>query len=435
MSFIVAIDGPAGSGKGTITSRLAKKFNLTYLDTGATYRCVAKKFLDEKVDYNDTEKIKSILKEIKIEFKEDGTVLLDGEDVTKAIREPDVTKTVSQVSHILEVRLAMSDLQRKMGEKQDSILEGRDIGTYVFPNADVKIYLDASVEERVRRRVKQNKEKGIEMSEDEVRENIVKRDEQDKAADIGALKQAEDAIYIDSSNMTINQVVRKISKIVRKQKTNARRIAKGYKVRKETPWKKFVRGCVKYFLSGLYRLAFRVKQTGKDTLVNNKDEAFIVCANHLNYLDAAAIVLFTKRRIRFVAKADLYRKLMLSWLGHLFDMIPVKRDSGDIASIKMCLKCLKDKQVLGIFPEGTRKGMEKNVDNKNGAVFLADKANVRIIPVGIGGTFKPFSKVYVNYGEPIDVKEFKTSDDPNWMNKATEKVMSEIVLLSKKKGK
>ena len=160
MSFIVAIDGPAGSGKGTITSKVAKKFNLTYLDTGATYRCVAKKFLDEKVDYEDEEKIEKILKEIKIEFKDD-KVFLDGEDVTKAIREPDVTKTVSQVSHILKVRLAMSDLQRKMGEKQDSILEGRDIGTYVFPNADVKIYLDASVDERVRRRVKQNKEKAL----------------------------------------------------------------------------------------------------------------------------------------------------------------------------------------------------------------------------------------------------------------------------------
>ena len=434
MSFIVAIDGPAGSGKGTITSKVAKKFNLTYLDTGATYRCVAKKFLDEKVDYKDTEKIKSILKEIKIEFKDD-KVFLDGEDVTKAIREPDVTKTVSEVSHILEVRLAMSDLQRKMGEKQDSILEGRDIGTYVFPNADVKIYLDASVEERVRRRVKQNKEKGIDMSEEEVRENIVKRDEQDKAADIGALKQAEDAIYIDSSNMSINQVVRKISKIVRKAKNNARRIAKGYKMRKETWHKKAMRSFVKFVLHAVYCMFYRVKQTGKEDLNNNKDEAFIICANHLNYLDAAVIVLFTRRRIRFVAKADLYRKLMLSWLGHLFDMIPVKRDSGDLASIKMCLKCLKDKQVLGIFPEGTRRGMEKNVDNKNGAVFLADKANVKIIPVGIGGTFKLFSTVYVNYGKPIDVKEFKDANDPNWMDKATEKVMSEIVLLSKKKGK
>jgi cytidylate kinase len=188
MSFIVAIDGPAGSGKGTITSAVAEKFNLMYLDTGATYRCVALKILKEKVKLDDIEKIKEILANIKIEFKEDKTVLLDGEDVTKAIREPDVTNTVSPVSHILEVRLAMVDLQRKIASGKDSILEGRDIGTNVFPNADVKIYLDASVEERVKRRVKQNAEKGIEMSEEEVRQNIITRDETDKSAEVGPLK-------------------------------------------------------------------------------------------------------------------------------------------------------------------------------------------------------------------------------------------------------
>ena len=142
MSFIVAIDGPSGTGKGTITELLAKKFNFQYLDTGATYRCVTLKLIKEKVSLDDTEKIKEVLNEIKIEFK-DNKVFLDKEDVTKKIREKEVTNLVSQVSHIKEVRVAMVELQRRMSEGKEVILDGRDIGTNVFPNAEVKIYLDA----------------------------------------------------------------------------------------------------------------------------------------------------------------------------------------------------------------------------------------------------------------------------------------------------
>lgn len=429
MSFIVAIDGPAGSGKGTVTSKVAKKFGLLYLDTGATYRCVTLKLLKEKVDLKDTEKIKEVLKSIKIEFKDDKT-FLDGEDVTRAIREKDVTEHVSPVSHIPEVRLAMVDLQRKIAEKQNSILEGRDIGTNVFPNANVKFYLDASVEERAKRRIKQNKEKGIDIPEEEVIKNIAERDKLDKSSKIGPLVQAEDAIYIDSSKMSINAVVRKISKIVNKKLNDYKMIQNGYVMTKETGFKKFRRGCVKHFLSGLYHIGFRVKKIGTENL--NTDEGLIVCANHLNTLDAAGITLLNKQYIRFICKDDLYRFKSLAHLGHLFNVIPVKRNSSDLASVRLCLKALKNKEILGIFPEGTRKGMEKHADVKNGAVFLAYKAHVKIVPVGISGSFKPFSKVTFNYGDPIDVSQFKT-DDPNWMDNATKYLMDQIVKLSKVK--
>lgn len=427
MSFIVAIDGPSGTGKGTVTSKLAKKFDLLYLDTGATYRCVTLKLLNEKIEFDNIKGIVEVLKNIKIEFQDDKT-FLDGVDVTKKIREKEITDYVSQVSHILEVRLAMVNLQRKMSEGKNVILEGRDIGTNVFPNANVKIYLDASTDERVKRRIKQNKEKGIEMSEEEVRNNIIFRDKNDKSSSVGPLKQAEDAIYIDTTKLSINQVVRKISRIIQKEKDNYEQIENGYIMTKETKRKKAKRACVKVFLSGLYHLAFRVKRIGTENL--KSDEGIIICANHLNTLDAAGVVLLNKRYIRFVAKSDLYKIRILSWLAHLFNIIPVKRNTSDLASIKLCLKSLKNKEALGIFPEGTRKGMEKNAEIKNGAAFLAYKANVKIIPVGISGSFKPFSKVVFNYGAPIDVRKFKT-DDPNWMDKATEEIMKQIVELSK----
>ena len=169
MSFIVAIDGPSGTGKGTVTSILAEKFNLLYLDTGAMYRCVTLRLINDDIRLEETDKIKQVLQNIKIEFKidkqnkeEQKRVFLDGKDVTKEIREAKVNNMVSPVSHIPEVRYSMVELQRKMSFGKDVILEGRDIGTNVFPNADVKIYLDASVDERVKRRLKQNPETGVE---------------------------------------------------------------------------------------------------------------------------------------------------------------------------------------------------------------------------------------------------------------------------------
>ena len=428
MPFVVAIDGPAGTGKGTVTSYLAKKLDLLYIDTGATYRCVTLKLLKEKVDFEDKEKIKEILKNINIELTKD-KAFLDGEDVSLEIRKDPVNSNVSQVSHILEVRQSMVELQRKMSEGKNVILEGRDIGTNVFPNADVKIYLDASVDERVKRRLKQNKEKGIESTEEEVRKNIEFRDNNDKTAQVAPLRQAEDAIYIDTSDLSIKQVEDKLYKIVKSKKKDARWIERGYIQTKDTILKRITRKTIKVFLASLYHIVYRVKKTG---LENLEGEGYIICSNHINYLDAAAIVLLNKKKIRFVAKSDLYRFPIISFLGHIFDVIPIKRGKNDLASIKMCLKALKNNEILGIFPEGTRKGIEKNVKVKNGAVFLAEKAKAKIVPVGIGGTFKPFSKVYINYGKPIDITQFK-SDDPNWIDEASNYVMEQIIMLTNKK--
>lgn len=218
MSFIVAIDGPAGSGKGTITKLVGEELGLINIDTGATYRCVALETLNRNISIDDTEKIIQILDEIEIEFKntEGGKrVYLNGNDVTSKIRSKEVNQIVSQVSSIKEVRFKMVDLQRRLAEGKNVIMEGRDIGTYVFPNADVKIYLDASAEERANRRFKQNQEAGISMSYEEILQSIKMRDKNDMEKEMGALKQAEDAIYLDSTNLTIEQVKDKIVEIVK----------------------------------------------------------------------------------------------------------------------------------------------------------------------------------------------------------------------------
>ena len=214
MSFIVAIDGPAGAGKGTITKLVGEKLGLINIDTGATFRCVALNMIKENVDITDEAKIKEILKKINIEIRPNGEIFLNNEKVTKRIRENDVDNLVSPVSTIRIVREKLLDIQRKMAEGKNVIMEGRDIGTTVFPNADVKIYLDATPEERARRRVLQNEEKGIVSSYEEVLENIKDRDKRDSTREIAPLKKADDAIYVDSTNLNIEQVVEKIIGII-----------------------------------------------------------------------------------------------------------------------------------------------------------------------------------------------------------------------------
>lgn len=197
--MIVAIDGPAGSGKGTLAKMVADKLNFQYVDTGAMYRCVALKMLEQNIKMEDTDKIKEILKNIKIDLE--GTkVFLNGQDVSKEIRTVEVANFVSPVSTIDFIREKMVDWQRELAKDKDIVMEGRDIGTVVFPNADVKIYLDASPEVRANRRVRQNKENGIESSYEQILKDIMERDTRDMSRAISPLKKADDAIVVDTSD-------------------------------------------------------------------------------------------------------------------------------------------------------------------------------------------------------------------------------------------
>ena len=215
MSFVVAIDGPAGSGKGTVTKKVGEKLGLVNIDTGAMFRCVTLNMIEENINLEDEAKIEEILNKIEIDMKENGQIFLNGKEVTNRIRENDINKFVSPVSIIPDVRKKLLDLQRKVAQGKKVIMEGRDIGTVVFPNANVKIYLDATPEERAKRRMKQNQENGISGSYEEILESIINRDKKDMTREVAPLKRAEDAIYIDSSNMSIEETVEEIIKIIK----------------------------------------------------------------------------------------------------------------------------------------------------------------------------------------------------------------------------
>lgn len=220
MGIIVALDGPAGSGKGTITKIVAKRLGLVNIDTGAMYRCVTLECLNKNIKPEELEKINEILEKISIELKRDGDnqiVLLNGVDVSKEIRTEIIDENCAKFAAIKIVREKITPLQQKMGENADIIMEGRDIGTVVFPNADVKIFLDCSLEERAKRRYKQNIERGLNTPYEEVYNELIKRHKLETEREIAPFIQAEDAIYLDSSNLNIEEVTEETIKIIKEQ--------------------------------------------------------------------------------------------------------------------------------------------------------------------------------------------------------------------------
>ena len=221
MSFVVAIDGPAGSGKGTVTKIVAEKMGLVNIDTGAMYRCVTLACLEKNIDSTQLDKINETLENIEIEIKNENcnqTFYLNGKNVTKEIRFENVNKNVAKFAAIKEVRDKVTPMQREMGAKQDIIMEGRDITTVVFTNAYVKIYLDCSVEERARRRYKQNIEKNIEFTYEEVLVNIIERNKLETERETAPLIKADDAILLDSTNLSIEEVVDRIIEIINEKR-------------------------------------------------------------------------------------------------------------------------------------------------------------------------------------------------------------------------
>ena len=223
MGFIVAIDGPAGSGKGTITKLIAEKRNLVSIDTGAMYRCVALDCLNNEIESTNLDGIEKVLEKIQIELKKingEQKVFLNGKDVSREIREPKVDDVVAKYAAIKQIRDKVTPMQQKMGESQDIIMEGRDICTVVFPNADVKIFLDCSIEERARRRYKQDIEKGMSVNYEDILKEIKERHKLETEREIAPLVKADDAILIDSTNMTIEEVVNRVIEIIDEKKSH-----------------------------------------------------------------------------------------------------------------------------------------------------------------------------------------------------------------------
>ena len=211
--MIIAVDGPAGSGKSTVSKMIADEIGITYLDTGAMYRLFAYKLMKEKIDFSDREKELKVLEDLNIDMK-DNRFYLDNEDVTDKIRTREISSNASKISVVKEVREKMVDLQRAFSKSKDVILDGRDIGTAVFPDADLKVYLNADAEIRAERRCEELKNKGENVEYEEILREITTRDYDDMHREESPLKIAQDAVILDSTSLSAEEVKEKIKELI-----------------------------------------------------------------------------------------------------------------------------------------------------------------------------------------------------------------------------
>lgn len=216
--IVIALDGPSGSGKSTVAKFLSDKLNILYLDTGAMYRATALKALTLGIDTFDEEGVKTFINDIDLEIKyinKSQHTFLDGEDVSQKIREPHMSMAASNISSLKTVRLKMVEMQRKIASDISCVLDGRDIGSYVLPDADYKFFITASPEVRAKRRFDELKAKNFDVNYDEILKDIEKRDYNDIHRDFSPLVQAKDAVYIDTSDMNIEEVTNKILSFIK----------------------------------------------------------------------------------------------------------------------------------------------------------------------------------------------------------------------------
>ncbi len=425
MKINVALDGPSGAGKSTIAKAVAKKLEYVYVDTGALYRTIAYYVISSGFDAKDENAVVSCLGKINVKLEYIGGaqhVMLNGEDVSDKIRTPEISMGASAVSAIPKVREFLFGLQQDIAKHNNIIMDGRDIGTVVLPNAQVKIFLTATAEERANRRFKELQEKGDPSTYEQVLEDIKQRDYNDTHRDIAPLKKADDAVEVDSTKMTLDEVIDAIVKIINDktagesgsgddsgEKKSIRATRELMPVRPISKKKRlsfvkiFFYNLLRYITIFVYHCYYNIKWEGKENVP--KDGGNIFASNHRSYQDPVFTALGARVPISYMAKEELFHKnVFFTGLIKLFGAFPVVRGKGDMQVIDTSIEKLEKGRNLEIFPEGTRSKDGKVGKGKTGVALIAAVAQTKVIPVGInfeGEKLKFRSKVVVRYGKPI----------------------------------
>ena len=427
----IAIDGPAGAGKSTIAKAVAKDLGIIYLDTGAMYRATAYLALQKGIDPKDEQKVSEMLEDLKMDivYKDgDQRIIVNGIDATPYLREHYMSKAASDISALPCVRYKMVDLQRDFASKNDVVLDGRDIGTFVLPNANCKFFLTATPQERAERRMKDLQEKGETVDFDQLLQDIIQRDYNDSHREVAPLKQADDADYVDTTSMSIDDVVAHVKEVVHiktkkadstvqnteKQpstiipssemdKKTLARIKTYYKPEKSFAFYRFLR----VILRPIQMLVWPTKVIGAENA--KKVTGALFTCNHYSKMDSMIpyFVLF-KKEAHALAKYELFTNPVAGWFLHKMGAIPVRRGEADIEAVKQVLRVLKDGKQLLIFPEGTRnkEGTQQMAEFKTGTARFAIKAKVPIVPMIYYQSPKAFRKNWLYVGEPFTLEEY-----------------------------
>ncbi len=408
--FVVTIDGPAGSGKSTTASIIASRLGLAYLDTGAMYRAVTHAVIARGIDPGDAAAVSELAATLELEVRTIGgktTLFLDGKDVEGDIRTPEVSRLVSPVSRHEGVRRAMVRLQRFAGSRGGVVAEGRDTGSVVFPHAEVKVFLVADIEARVRRRLEQLGRMGIEQDSDAIRRNILERDAMDSGRALSPLLRPAGAFTVDTSGLTIEAQVALIEAEVLRQaeRISAMAVAPG----EPNPFARSAvyYGITKWIVHAVFRVGFGLRVYGREHL--RYRENYIFASNHLSNGDPLVVGCAFDREVWFLAKKELFRNRLFAWLIRSYHAIPVDREEIERKTMKRLFDLLGEGRSILMFPEGTRSRTGKLGDLKAGLGFVAAKSGVSIVPVCVTGTNRLFDclirrrKLSVRIGPPIRI--------------------------------
>lgn len=428
-----AIDGPSGAGKSTIAKGVAKRLGLVYVDTGALYRTVGLYALRCGADTTSADEVMPLLDGMSVELKYvngEQRVLLNGEDVSDVIRTNEISMAASNVSAIPAVREFLLGLQRNIAASTSIVMDGRDIGTVILPQANVKIFMTASAEERAKRRYKELVERGQSISYEEVLNDINKRDYNDSHRDIAPLKKADDAYELDTTGMTIDEVVGKVCLII-EQKTSAgdmsaEQIEPAPKRRSLSKLHLFIYGVVRLGVRAYLRLICRLRYEGTENIPSSG--SYIVASNHISWSDPVYVNAAVKNVSSYIAKESIF-KHPLSFLLKVLHVFPIKRDQTDRDALSTAVRYLDKGYNLTIFPEGTRSKDGKLGKGKSGVAFISHAAKADILPAGITVKKEKGKRksVTVRYGKIIPYTSLGiTGMSASQLRHARDMVMSKI---------
>lgn len=368
----IAIDGPGGAGKSSLAKAVAAKLGIIYVDTGALYRTIGLYMCKNGIDPKDAPSVISRLGDFKLELSfTDGKqiILLDGEDVGESIRTPEISMAASAVSAIPEVRSFLLDTQRSMASKNSVIMDGRDIGTVILPDAEVKIFLTASPEARAKRRYEELLAKGSDVTYENVYNEMAERDKNDSTRAVAPCVPARDALTLDNSEMTPEQTVEAVLEIVKKKSLKSKN-SRGYMI---------VRAVIKPFT----KFFLRIHVHGLENVPS--DGPAIICCNHIAIRDVFILAVSAKRQIRFIAKKELSKVPLIGRIIKALGAVFVDRKGADVGALRASVELLEQGELISIFPQGHRNpGVDPaKTEIKNGAALIAYRSGADILPAFI----------------------------------------------------
>jgi cytidylate kinase len=424
---VITIDGPAGAGKSTVARLLAERLGYTLVPTGAMYRALALSVMRRGIPTRDGPELQAHLAPLSVSVKA-AHVYLDGEDVTEAVRTQEVARVTSEITTLGPVRAKVTPLQRQLATDGGVVLEGRDTGTVVCPDAEVKFYLTATLEARARRR---RAELGAASAPLEaITSELRARDTQDETRELAPLRKAPGAIEIDTSDLTAEQVVERMVAAVERYRGAGEPPAGG------SPPVNRLYTFLKVLAVGIMRTLFRLESSGRENIPATGP--VLLVANHSSLLDPPLIGGSAARQLTFLAKAELFEIPGFGGLIRRLNARPIRREGTDPGALRTAMRALADGQALLIFPEGTRGDEGVIREAKAGAGMLAVLSGAPVVPVyvrGSGGawprgrSFPRPKKVTVTFGPPLRFEGERSGDRKQRYEVASREMMEAIMRL------